>query len=714
MTVLDRVRDKLDIRNGMAKCPAHDDSSPSLSVGEGDDGRVLLHCHAGCTHDQIVAAVGLTVADLFPPKERSERRRIVATYPYHDADGTVVYEVVRYEPKDFRQRRPDGRGGFVYKLEGVDRVLYRLPAVLAAVKAGELVYIVEGEKDADALAAVGVCATTAPQGAGSWRHVARHAASVLEGAHVVVVPDQDAKGHGHAVDIVRSITGSAQSITVARPVVGKDAAEHLGAGRTVTELEPVASNVVKAPQTLDDWMADEIPCGQIDQMENRGDRRAVMPDAMWEHRRLAHIRDAAWSRGRAPSAVLGCVIARVGAHLDHRYALPPIVGGIGSLNIGVALIAGTGGGKTSGDAVAAELVRLPHVAGDPPPRGVSLGSGEGVAEAYMGARPATDDEKAAGLAVRSQMREQMRWRELFIGDEGQAILEQAKRSGATLMPTLRSLLTGGTLGQQNAASDNRRMIQAHRYRAAVLLGFQTSTAVPLIDDAAGGTPGRFSFIAASCPSVPRAADRPDWPGVLEIEPIPTTWTKQLDQHPGGYLIPVCDTARHEVVEADWRRQTGADTVRAIDAHANLVRLRVAAILNIICHGVPEVTDETWALAGLIGEHSRSVVADIEAYARAEARDREHQAAERLAARAIHTEQRTGTWRTVETAKKIAAKARAQPGISRSDLYRALKRWRENFDEGLDHAIAERWVVEVTAPSHTGTATRSLHPGEVRP
>jgi hypothetical protein len=82
----------------------------------------------------------------------------IASYPYRNADGVVVYEVLRYKPKSFAQRVPNGTGGFIYKLDGVPRVLYRLPELMQFPSA--TVFICEGEKDADAVAALGLCATT--------------------------------------------------------------------------------------------------------------------------------------------------------------------------------------------------------------------------------------------------------------------------------------------------------------------------------------------------------------------------------------------------------------------------------------------------------------------------------------------------------------------------------------------------------------------------
>lgn len=125
---LDRATVKGDYLS--ARCPAHPDDTPSLTADLGDDGRILVHCHAGCEQSAVLAALKVDAADLFPAKANGNGngRRIVATYDYLDADGELVGQVVRYDPKDFRQRRPDGRGGWIWK--GARLPLYCLPEVL--------------------------------------------------------------------------------------------------------------------------------------------------------------------------------------------------------------------------------------------------------------------------------------------------------------------------------------------------------------------------------------------------------------------------------------------------------------------------------------------------------------------------------------------------------------------------------------------------------
>lgn len=139
------------------------------------------------------------------------RGTIIRTYDYRDASGALLFQVCRFEPKDFRQRRPDGRGGWLWNLRGVTRVPYRLPDVVRTAQAGEVVWIVEGEKDADALATLGLTATCNVGGAGKWQAAY---ANWLRGAHVVILPDNDEPGLAHGQQVARSLTGVVRSIKI--------------------------------------------------------------------------------------------------------------------------------------------------------------------------------------------------------------------------------------------------------------------------------------------------------------------------------------------------------------------------------------------------------------------------------------------------------------------------------------------------------------------
>jgi hypothetical protein len=219
-----------------ARCPAHDDRDPSLSVSEGANGKALVYCHAGCTIDAVLVELGLTTADLFADEPTiRESKRVVASYTYIDEQGEVLYRVDRRSDKSFEQRPASGKRG-AGAMQGVRLVLYRLPQVIAAVADNDVVYIVEGEKDADAIVKAGGIATCNPMGAGKWSRVADHAREVLAGAFVVVVADKDKPGYAHAAEVAASLGDVVASLFVVEACEGKDAADHLASGHTLEEL----------------------------------------------------------------------------------------------------------------------------------------------------------------------------------------------------------------------------------------------------------------------------------------------------------------------------------------------------------------------------------------------------------------------------------------------------------------------------------------------
>lgn len=215
-----------------SSCPSHVDSTPSLSISEGDDGRVLMNCHAGCPTPDIVEVLGLTMADLFtqPQAEVAMKRSVslaadpvkkarkppATTYPdsdaaarahrqapprspdqtwdYTDANGKLVGRIARWDMpnggKVVLPALPLESGGWATKGMPVPRPLYRLPEVLGSPRS-EIVYVVEGEKCADAAAACGMLATTGSHGSGSAEKTDWEP---LRGRDVVVLPDADEAG----------------------------------------------------------------------------------------------------------------------------------------------------------------------------------------------------------------------------------------------------------------------------------------------------------------------------------------------------------------------------------------------------------------------------------------------------------------------------------------------------------------------------------------
>jgi hypothetical protein len=218
-----------------AKCPAHDDGHASLSLGK-PNGKIVFKCHAGCSQDEIISA--LRAGGLWS----ESNKQIVATYDYVNENGALVFQSVRYQPKDFRQRRPDGSDEWIWNLQGVNRVLFNLPPVLSAVKAGDTIVIVEGEKDVENLRKIGITATTNAGGAGKWRQEYSHC---LKGARVVILPDNDEPGRTHADQVAKSLTNIAAQIKVIElpglPPKG-DVSDWLTAGGTREALLSIFAN----------------------------------------------------------------------------------------------------------------------------------------------------------------------------------------------------------------------------------------------------------------------------------------------------------------------------------------------------------------------------------------------------------------------------------------------------------------------------------------
>jgi len=201
-------------------CPFHKDENPSLSLNLA---KGLWNCHS-CNasggmldfeRKMMTTDVETSWAQIYritgmePPKIT---HKLVKVYDYTDVTGKLLYQKLRYEPKDFSQRQPDGKGGWWYNLNGVKKVLYRLPEVVTS----KLCFCTEGEKDCDnlrdALTAAGIkdfAVTTTFDGAGHWKP---EYAPWFTGRMVVVIPDNAAKGRAHAQTIAASVKPFAEKV----------------------------------------------------------------------------------------------------------------------------------------------------------------------------------------------------------------------------------------------------------------------------------------------------------------------------------------------------------------------------------------------------------------------------------------------------------------------------------------------------------------------
>jgi hypothetical protein len=195
----------------------------------------------GCSRGDARTWLQREFGDVSGRPEISGKKTIAAIYPYLDEAGTTAFEVVRYSnPKEFRQRRPDGSGGWIWSIKSVDPIPYRLPELLEAIAQDKPIFVVEGEKDVDRLAALGLVATTNAGGAGKWRP---EFAPIFAGADVILIPDNDAAGEEHVNKVACQIKPHARRVRLLRlpdlPEKG-DVSSWLDASGTRERLDALA------------------------------------------------------------------------------------------------------------------------------------------------------------------------------------------------------------------------------------------------------------------------------------------------------------------------------------------------------------------------------------------------------------------------------------------------------------------------------------------
>lgn len=213
-------------------------------------------CQEGGGWSNLCDLLGLT---------RERDSEIDTAYSYTDENGTPLFQVVRKTPKGFVQRRPDGNGDWIWNTRGVRKVLYRLPEVVAAVDEGRTVHLVEGEKDTDTLAGLGLAATTNPGGAGRWTEDYTNA---LRGARVVILPDNDTAGREHALKVARALDGVAAEVRVVElPDLpeGGDVSDWIAARRRAgAGDEETRRRLEETVSATPPWDPDQDPADQHD------------------------------------------------------------------------------------------------------------------------------------------------------------------------------------------------------------------------------------------------------------------------------------------------------------------------------------------------------------------------------------------------------------------------------------------------------------------
>ena len=306
----------------------------------------------------------------------------------------------------------------------------------------------------------------------------------------------------------------------------------------------------------------------------------VLPPEFWESREsLRHIRDAAHANFASADAVLHQTLARVAAGLPAGWRMDTGVGSPCAVNYFTAVVGPSGIGKSHSSEIAAKLVPS---AGDLVTEldGIPLGSGEGFTSVFFKVSSVSaDGGKASKRMVQSHHNA------LFFTDEGESVMKMLERSGATLGPTLRSAWSGKNLGQANASAETKRILLGDRYSVGVVIGFQPTTILQLLQDDAAGTPQRFTFAPVIDPYMdPERVD----PGPLNLDFLKGSALRKSTL--------VDEVIRKQLSEEELAIRTGRANPRPLqDSQKPAMVARVAALLAYV-DGRCDVSGDDWSLA----------------------------------------------------------------------------------------------------------------------
>jgi len=286
-------------------CPFHYDKNPSFSF-EATTGNWI--CHAGCGKGALqLFREKLGISNTYAGNSQG---KIAATYDYTDENGQLIFQSVRYEPKDFKQRRPDGKEAWSWSLQGVCLVPYNLPEVIKA----DTVIVCEGEKDCETLKALGLVASTNPMGAGKWCLEYNH---YFKDKHVIILPDNDEAGLKHADKVAESLKDIVASIKIVQlpglPDKG-DVSDWIGQGHSKDELLKIiteANPIPHGPDIQTDSWPDPIPLTAYDALPEFPIR--LLPE---EGRRM--VESIAEVAQVDPGMVAGCYLGSMAIALQKK------------------------------------------------------------------------------------------------------------------------------------------------------------------------------------------------------------------------------------------------------------------------------------------------------------------------------------------------------------------------------------------------------------
>ena len=334
-------------------------------------------------------------------------------------------------------------------------------------------------------------------------------------------------------------------------------------------------------------------------------------DKFWSAtEQLEIIHASARARLVGPWALLGACFTRINVMVPSFVTIPPLTGGRASLNLFVGLVGPSGAGKGGATAAATDTIDTGATweGGEFGQLMVNLGSGEGIIHAFR-KRTKDGDEWNTHAVV-------------FNVQEIDLLTATATRSGATILPVLRSMWSGEQLGFQNADPTRRIQVPPHQYRASLLVGIQPLRAGSLLDDADGGTPQRFLFVPTDDPNAP---DQPP------IKPEKIKWRKPLFDSLRDPFTGTYDITLPEAVESLVRDQrlemlrNQAEGSKNASGHDTLARIKYAAHFALLA-GRTTVTDDDWDLAGTLHKISVHTRENIQTQLRQQAQLKAHKVA----------------------------------------------------------------------------------------
>ncbi|WP_459612542.1 hypothetical protein [Corynebacterium urogenitale] len=295
--------------------------------------------------------------------------------------------------------------------------------------------------------------------------------------------------------------------------------------------------------------------------------------------------DVARARMASPWGTLGAVIAQVAASIEPCVQIQPLIGGAGNLNIFIALVGGSGGGKGTCERATRHAVEVQKDGWSVQVSNQPLGSGEGVAEYYTPPRVTKKEETPPQAPTRG----------LFTAPEIKGLTATAARQGSTIIAVLNSAFSGEQLGATNASADTSRQVRADSYRFCLAVGVQPETSRPLLNEVGSGTPQRFVWLPVTDPTAPMISEDFD-PSV--VSPYVLNLGENIGTADHPYFMPVCETAKREIRGERHAVLRGELERDALDTHRLYVQLKVAAVLAIMA-GRDRVTDDDWHVAAAI-------------------------------------------------------------------------------------------------------------------